>query len=278
MQGIKISRPRILRANADRPLTLNEIQGAAPAVFQTAAYHAMSPSYAYIPTINVLEAMLERGFTVYEVAQTRPRKGDRDPYAKHMIRMRYPTEGAPKVGDAVPELVLVNAHDGTARYYLYAGLYRFICSNGMVVGDTFAKIVVAHRGGDITRSRVLEGSYELVNDEVPKVMTAVQAMQRRVMKPEEQLALAERAMELRYPNTVASFAAIELLKIRRQADEADSLWHTFNRIQENVLQGGIAARSVLLGRRSTTRPVERVDSLIGINRRLWDAAMAYVES
>lgn len=272
MSASKLARPRILRSQNDRPLTLDEIRGCAPAVFQEKAYDAMSPTYAYIPTITVLEKLMEAGFQVHEVAQTRPYKRERDPYAKHMLRLRYPATEK-RVGASIPELVLINAHDGTARYYLYAGVYRMICANGMIVGDTFAKVVVAHRGGEITKSRVLEGSYEIIDDEMPRVMKAVTAMQRRRLAPEEQLSLAQTAVALRSKGTVASYTAQDLLASRRTADESSDLWTVFNRIQENVIQGGMAGRSMLFQRRSTARPVERVDQIVGINRKLWDAAM-----
>lgn len=267
----KISRPRIMRSKNDRPLNLDEIRGCAPAVFQEAPYHTMSPSYAYIPTIAVLERLLDAGFQVHEVAQTRPYAKDRDPFAKHMLRLRYPAKEV-KIGAAVPELVLINAHDGTARYYLYAGVYRFICCNGMIVGDTFAKIVVAHRGGDITKGRVLEGSYEIVDKEMPRVMSMVDDMQARILKREEQAALAQIAWDLRAAGTQPSYQPADLLSPRREEDKSNDLWTVFNRIQENTMQGGMQGRSMLFTRRSIARPIERVNQLVSINRKLWDAA------
>jgi Domain of unknown function (DUF932) len=270
----KLSRPRILRSQADRPLTLAEIEGCAPAVFAKHPYQGTSPSYAYIPTIDILEKMLAEGFTVHEVAQARPYRRERDPYAKHMLRLRYQDSSSlKKVGDVVPELVLVNAHDGTARYYLYAGMYRLICSNGMVVGATFASVVVAHRGGDTTRSRVLEGSYEILNEQFPAVAKAVVDMKKHQLTAPEQKLLAEEALALRYPNMVPPFKAEQLLEVRRPQDASNDTWTVMNRIQENVIQGGFHSRSFLYERQTTIRPVERVNSIVGINRGLWDAAM-----
>lgn len=272
MQGIKVSRPRILRSNADSPLTLDQIRSVAPAVFQESAHPRTSESYAYIPTIRVLELMLEKGFHIHEVAQARPYKRDNDPYVKHMIRMRYPVK-AKKVGEVVPEIVLINAHDGTARYYLYGGLYRFICSNGLVVGDTFTKLVVAHRGGDITRNRVLEGSYEIVDKQFPAILSAKEQMEQVILDVKQQIALADTALGLRYPNTVPPFKAEQLLTVRRQEDEYEDLWHVMNRIQENVMEGGFESRSFMFQRRTHIRPVERVTNRVAINRGIWDAAM-----
>jgi hypothetical protein len=267
----RISRPRITRSNSGNPLTLEQVKTGAPAVFQMSASPNTSSSYAYIPTITVLEKMMEAGYEIHEVAQSRPYKRENEPYVKHMVRLRLPVT-TKKVGDVVPELVLVNAHNGTARYYLYGGLYRFVCSNGLMVGDTFASISVAHRGGDITRSRVLEGSYEIVNEQFPAILEARKKMQQVILDIKQQVALADKALSLRYPSLWKAFPAEKLLEIRREQDQGNDLWTVFNRIQENVIEGGFQSQS-LLQRRTTVRPTERVEHRVRINRGLWDAAM-----
>jgi hypothetical protein len=255
------------------PLTFEQIKGVAPAVFQEAAAPHMSTSYAYIPTIRVLETLVEQGFTVHEVAQARPHKTDNDPYMKHMVRLRMPVK-AKKVGDIVTELVLINAHNGTARYYLYAGLYRMICSNGMMAGETISSLVVAHRAAAYTKHHVLEGSYRIVEEEFPRLLQARDVMQQVTLSPVKQLTLASQAMSLRYPTSVPPFKPEQLLESRRPQDDGDTLWNVFNRIQENVIDGGMKSVSAMYGRVTTIRPIERVDQRVKINRGLWDAAMA----
>jgi len=278
MSAVKIARPRVLRSRNDRPLTLDEIRGVAPAVFSTHKALHMSENYAYVPTFQILETLLAEGFQCHEVAQSQPYKKDRAPYVKHMLRLRYPTGEAPAIGGLAPELVLVNAHNGTSQYYLMGGIYRFICANGMVVGDTFASMAVRHSGGDITRNRVLEGSYEIINEQLPAVMGQVVNMQGRILTGIEREEMATRALALRYPNTIPSFAAADLLRTRRPQDEGQDLWTTFNVIQENVTQGGSHGRSTMFAQRTTMRAVERVDALVGLNRKLWDVAAGYLQA
>ncbi len=55
---------------------------------------------------------------------------------------------------------------------------------------------------------------------------------------------------------------------RRFEDIGPSLWHTFQRVQENAMRGGLPGRSAQ-GRRFETRPVGSIDRSVSLNRALW---------
>ena len=59
-----------------------------------------------------------------------------------------------------------------------------------------------------------------------------------------------------------------MLEARRGSDVRSDLWSTFNRTQENLLQGGIPGRSAT-GRRMRTRAVQGIDQNVKLNRALW---------
>ena len=72
----------------------------------------------------------------------------------------------------------------------------------------------------------------------------------------------------------------ELVKVRRSEDASPSLWHVFNRIQENVIRGGF---NVSMPRRTSQgldirprrmRTITSIAQSIDINRKLWDATEA----
>jgi hypothetical protein len=104
-------------------LLLDELRVRAPAVFAAGASDRTKPTYRFINTHAVLEALLEAGFQLADARQTRPRQGSDPTYARHMIRLR-PMREILKLEDCIPEICLVNAHDGTSAYQLVAGLYR----------------------------------------------------------------------------------------------------------------------------------------------------------
>lgn len=270
--GNRLSRPRILRTG--HPLTDQQIASVAPAVFAEGPHNSRAASYAYVPTSRVLESLRERGWGVHEVSQQRSRKEDRDPYTKHMLRLRPLSTWTERsiVNEGAPEVCVVNAHDGTAAYHLYAGLLRYVCNNGMIVGEGFTAFKVRHTTYDVTRKLVLENAEEIVTNEFPKVVERIDLMQQRTLAAEEQYELARAALKTRYGDTLPPFNADLLLLERRPEDRGDSLWRVFNRIQENLLYGGFETRSLMFNRRSMVRPVERVTAVVNMNRGLWTAA------
>ena len=54
-------------------------------------------------------------------------------FTKHMIRMRH--AGQVQTRPAANEIILINSHDGASSYQMLAGLLRFVCCNGLVVGE-----------------------------------------------------------------------------------------------------------------------------------------------
>jgi hypothetical protein len=108
--------PRILRTG--NPLTLTGIQQVCPAVFAQEPHASRGPRYRYVPTIEPLQALLDTGWGVYEASQQRSRAADRDPYTKHMLRLRklehfdhtqVHRDGVPEVIDGVKKAGLEDA-------------------------------------------------------------------------------------------------------------------------------------------------------------------------
>ncbi|MGG6549144.1 UNVERIFIED_CONTAM: DUF945 domain-containing protein, partial [Prevotella sp. 15_C9] len=60
----------------------------------------------------------------------------------------------------------------------------------------------------------------------------------------------------------------QLLRPRRFDDRESDLWSTFNRVQENLVKGGLDGRTAN-GRRQRTRPVQGIDQNVRLNRALW---------
>lgn len=148
----------------DRPLTHEELMHYVPSIFGEDRHTSRSERYAYIPTITVLENLQREGFQPFFACQTRVRDPGRRGYTKHMLRLRRAGEIN---GEHVPEIILLNSHDGTSSYQMLPGYFRFVCQNGCVCGQSLGEVRVPHRGNVV--EKVIEGAYEVVGvfDRIP---------------------------------------------------------------------------------------------------------------
>ena len=140
----------------------------------------------------------------------------------------------------VTELVLLNSHDGSSSFQLDLGLFRLVCSNGMVTPISDADGLRFRHGKDVVNS-VIEGVYDLV-DETPKLAERFDRFNAITLDRDEQALYARTALALRYGEDWEQTAAVlpsAMLDARRATDVGDSLWLTMNRVQENLLRGGV---------------------------------------
>ena len=257
------SRSPVLRS--DSPLSDDQIHRVAPSIFAEAPHESRSQRYAYIPTATVLTELRKEGFQPFMVTQTRTRHEDRRDYTKHMIRLRHASQINAR-GEA-NEIILLNSHDGTSSYQMLAGMFRFVCSNGLVCGDTVADVRVPHKG-DVA-GQVIEGAYQVLHG-FDRALESRESMQAITLNEGEAEVFARAALSLKYddPDKPAPITESQILMPRRFDDRRPDLWSVFNRTQENLTKGGLHGRSAN-GRRQQTRPVQGIDSDVRLNRALW---------
>lgn len=255
---------------ADYPLDDSQIMRVAPSIFAAAPHESRGPRYSYIPTCDVLNGLRREGFQPFEVRQTRCRDQSKREFTKHMIRLRHPD--AIRAGTdsrEVPEIVLLNSHDGSSSYQLLAGFFRMVCSNGMIAGDVCNDIRIRH-SGDVVND-VIEGSFRVL-DNINEIGERVETYKATQLALPEQLAFAEAAKTLRWDDGEAPITdASQIIAARRYEDRKDDLWTVFNRAQENLVKGGLRGRSKS-GRRTSTREVGGVTENVKLNRALWTLA------
>lgn len=266
---------RVTRGSGTDPLSEDQMRIAAPSIFAEGKHASRSDRYTYIPTIEVLRGLRKEGFEPFMVAQGNSRTEGRAEYTKHMIRMRH--AGQAKAKPEANEIILINSHDGASSYQMLAGVFRFVCCNGLVVGDVVEDIRIPHKGN--IQGEVIEGAFRVL-DQFEVVSEHTESMKALPLAPAEEMAFATAALALRYGEQVveltgghqpAPVTARQLTEARRSDDVGNSLWHTLQRVQENVIRGGLAGRSAQ-GRRMQTRPVGSIDRGVSLNRALWTLA------
>jgi len=259
---------------SNSPLSNDQIARYAPSVLATEAHSSRGERYRFIPTIDVLDGLRAEGFQPFEVRQTRVRDQSRREFTKHMVRLRHISEVGTQREEA-GEIILLNSHDGTSSYQLLAGFFRMVCSNGLIAGNVCEDVRIRHSGNVV--HDVIEGATRVL-DHLQLAEDRIETYKSIELKPEEQLLLANSALQLRWDDQ-APVTAQGVLQARRWEDRKGDLWTTFNRIQENLVRGGVSGRGAT-GRRMTTREVAGVNENVKLNRALWSLAdgMAQLKS
>jgi Domain of unknown function (DUF932) len=256
-------------------LTDDNLRELAPSVFAEQAHESRSSKFAYISTREVVDGLRENGFVPTFAKQGNSRVAGKADFTKHMIRFRHESSGMIRtLGAVYPEVVLVNAHDGTASYHLDGGLWRLVCLNGNVVCDSrFASLQIAHKGDII--SKVIEGSFEVIEDS-KRALERAGEWSGVTLNHDEQLLLAQGVHTVRFAdhegNVETPITPEQFLRVRRVEDRLQDLWTISQRIQENAIRGGLTAMGRDANnhaRRVTTREVKGIDGDVRLNKAIW---------
>ena len=253
-------------------ITKEEILEMAPSVFTSKAdSKTTSKHYVHIPTEKVIDDMHTLGWDVVDVKEVKARKNVG--YQKHMVvfgNNDLVVEG--QDGDTVmPRILMTNSHDGKNSFKFQAGLYRFVCSNGLVVADAeFASMKIRHMGYDISELSTI------INDIVEKMPLTVECMNKlkaKKLSQEEKEKFALEAIGLRFNTEGKNFEIKEFLEPTRKEDSDDSMWSVYNVVQEKLIHGlfdyGVGAKS------RKARKIKNFQQDIKVNQDLYNLALSY---
>jgi len=200
-------------------LTRKELIELVPSAFANQQSPKVSNKYTFISTSTVLDDMEKLGWEPFNASQRKSRKSEDAMFTKHLIRLRNNEVG--KIGDSIPEVVLTNSHDGRNAFTLHAGLFRLVCSNGLVIADTtFEQVKIKHQWYSFDEIRkIMDGMLEVV----PKVITQVQELNAISLSDDQQVDFATKALLTRYPKGNENLNVEDLLSPVRQGDRGDQL-------------------------------------------------------
>lgn len=279
--------PGAKRIVEDRTVALGDeaLRRLAPSIFATSPWKGdrlpTGHRYRFFPTIDVVNRLRDNGFMPTSAGQSKTRIEGKQDYTRHVVRFRHrDLLQINTVGEEVPEIVLMNAHDGTSSYRLMTGFFRLVCSNGLIVSaGNLGYIHVRHSGDDDLATKVLEGSYQIIDD-VPQITAQVDLMKEQLLTMPQQIDFAKRALEIRRTSLAVEPEA--LIAAQRPADENEragmrSIWRTLNAVQEHVIRGGVAGVGAT-GHNRRTRAVKDPTEDVRINRELWGMARELVEA
>ena len=245
--------------------TLDQIRQIAPSVFTTEKAPHLTDKYIQTPTSRVVEDLMNLGWQVTKAQEVRSRKYKG--FQKHVVVFRNPDimiKG--KDGDdAFPQILLTNSHDGKAAFNFRVGIFRLVCSNGLVISDAdFSNVSIRHINYtfESLQARVAEMIAKL-----PNLVNKINTFKQTQLTEEQMKDFATKAMKLR---TKQQVNVLEILTADRPQDQGNDLWVVFNRIQEKLLGGSYRA-----GQRKA-RSVRNFQKDIELNEQLFELAGSYL--
>ena len=266
-------------------MTKEQLMETCPLAFAQAPTNPkVSGKYLFVNTETIIDDLDKLGWKPVQAAQRKGRGGSTI-FSKHMIAFQNPEimiKG--KDGDdSFPRIIMTNSHDGMQAFKFSVGIYRLVCSNGLVVADEeFSDFKIKHKGYTFEELR------GVVNEAVADLPNRVQVlndMKSRVLTKEEKNKLALDAMLVRAGITPDSEKAkkfnydeetiSDILDPKRDEDKGDDLWRVFNVIQEKITQGDFHA--ALTG--AKVRKVRKIKSFekdLKVNKELFKLATALV--
>ena len=245
----------------------------------------LSEHYSFVPTINVVNDLRELGYECVAAEQVKARKKSTNGYQKHMLTFEHPKykiEGA----EEYPQLLLTNSHDGGNAFTLSAGIFRLICSNGLVIKtEDYGSSRLVHKGYSFEAVRELVNQFNVTLDEV---LTRVTAMKKVELTKDQQIEFAKQAALLRFTaksyneDNISDVVDIDgLLNVDRKEDAGNGLYEVFNRVQESLVQGKYLYASNGKVKDADTktrkaRPIKNFKQSINVNQKLSELAFALV--
>ena len=170
-------------------LSKDAIRSIAPSVFtEKADSSSTSKHYVHIPTEKVIDDMSSLGWGVVDAKQVNARKNKG--YQKHMVvfgNENLVVEG--KDGDTVmPRILMTNSHDGKNSFKFQAGLYRLVCSNGLVIADAeFASMKIRHMGYDLAELKTV---IKEIVEKLPLTVECMNKLKAKELSEQEQIEFA----------------------------------------------------------------------------------------
>lgn len=241
-------------------------------LFATHPYKNVSKKYVFVPTSKILEIFENEGWEVSEVHETRPRNKDRIGYQKHLVRLRNISMSR-KYKEEIPELILVNSHDKSSALQLKFGIFRFVCSNGLIIADYISNYRIIHI--NYNKDLIIKVIKE-TKEKMPVIMNKVLEMKKVKLSEKEQFEFAKKAIELRW-NTEKYFVSVEeVLEPIREEDKGNELWKVLNRTQESIIRGGIKVVNKTTKKERLAKEIKSIDTQIKINEKLFNLAEKFI--
>lgn len=242
----------------------------APAIFATKpADYINTKLYKFTPTTEIIDYMKDMGYVLTDAKQSKTKIPLRNNYGTHIVSFQHPeifvkdNQGGI---EARPTIVLLNSHDGSRPIQFEMGLFRLVCSNGLMVKSMdMGSFKERHTKYTFDQVKQLISSKV---DTLPKVVEKINDWNGLEMTPKQRHNFATQALQLRLgeERLIQDYEIHSILEPKRAADKGNTLWNCYNVVQENLIKGGFQMNNRTA--RGITNPVQDMV----LNKGLWQLA------
>ena len=252
-----------------KPLTNEQLKAKAPSLFQDQPYHEVSSKYHFIPTIEIIEQLRAENWYPVSVSQSGVRDLSKNGFQQHYVRFQHFSDLINPNANVV-ELLLFNSHDRSMSFSISAGVYRYICSNGLIIADSvFEAYKIKHLG---ERENDVINAVANITAIKPKLLSKISKFESITLNQNEKESFLQSAIPLRFDEHLELDNPNELLKPLRNEDKKDDLYTVLNVLQENFLSSKVSGYNKETNRRFTSKQITSISKDVEINKGLWDIA------
>jgi hypothetical protein len=239
---------------------------------ETTVFTKVKTSGPELSGVKTLGVVGHEGYEVTNAfAQCKPNKIT--PFSKHVVRLSHRDFlDTLNPADERPEIVIVNSHDGSSSFRIMAGIFRLICSNGLIVADDKTADERVCHWKSHTLDDVITCSLN-VAERAKQSYEIIEQMKATNLTEKQQKEYAEKAANIRLAynkNSKVNYAENLLIPHRHADNLTPSVWNTYNVVQENCIKGGQLVGSRIL------RPLTNIGQNVEVNRKLWNEATKLV--
>jgi len=250
------------------PLTQTQLKELAPTLFTEQPHFEVSDKYHFIPTIEIVNQIIAHNWHPVSVSEASVRDENKEGYQQHYVRFRH-FEDLLNPRDNAVELLLFNSHDRTKSFSISAGIYRFICANGLVLSDNvFESYKIKHLGDRENDVTTAVSNITNIKSKLEDKLTQLSSIN---LSQVEKESFAKSTIPLRFEEHL-EVDYQDLLVPLRAEDYQDDLYTTLNIIQENLIRGNVSGVNKETGRRFTSKEIKSISKDIQLNKGVWDIA------
>lgn len=267
-------------------LSNEDIKRVCPMALHTAPTNPnVSDKYVQANTMTVVEDLAKLGWYPVQAKQCRNKKNSSGIRSFHMIAFQNPDikimrnlDNGEKVVDTYPRIILTNSHDGFNSFKFMVGMFRLVCSNGLVCGETLADMAIRHMNYDFEELRKIVAT---AIEQVPNIVCTMNKMREIIPTDEQKVAIATEVIKIRKGIDTNETIEVEqeviedILTPVRAEDKANDLWTIFNICQEKMIKGGFSAPTKSRKSRKQ-RSITSIKKDMEFNQRLWQTASQYM--